>query len=170
MENETKIITIKNTRFIFATNFEGKPDDKYGSTDRIANVVVPPSMVPALEEAGINVKSWPREPEEGQQITYYIKTKASWRNRMGELKDERLWPNVRLYRGRNTNPVSLDEESVKTIDEIDIDEISVRLNPWQNNNGGITLYIQDLSVVQNLHNDPFGDMYGAPADSEEEPF
>lgn len=168
MDYETKIITIKNTRFIFDTNFEGKPDEKFGSTDRVANVVVPPAMVPELEAAGINVKSYPREPEEGQQITYFIKTKASWRNRYGELKDERFWPNIRLYRGRNTNPVNLDEDSAKTIDEIDIEEISVRLNPWQNQNGGITLYIQDLSVLQNCHDDPFGDMYGARTDEDEE--
>lgn len=156
---EEKIITIKNTRFIFNTNLAGKPDPTYGSTERIANVVVPPSMVKGLEDAGINVRSWPREPEEGQQPTYFIKTKASWRNKNGELKDERLWPTIKLYRGRNTDPIELDEESVQTIDEIDIEEISIRLNPWVNPNGGTTLYIKDLSVLQDL-NDPFGGMYG----------
>ena len=57
------------------------------------------------------------------------------------------------------------------IDDIcrDVEEISVRLNPWQNPNGGITLYIQDLSVLQNPNGDPFGDMYGHVED-EEVPF
>lgn len=166
-----QIITIKSTKFIFDTNFAGKPDSTYGSTDKIANIIVPPAMVPDLEAAGINVRSYPREPEEGQQITYFVKTKASWRNKLGELKDKRFWPNIRLYVGRNSNPVDLDEESAAMIDDIcrDVEEISVRLNPWQNPNGGITLYIQDLSVLQNPNGDPFGDMYGHVED-EEVPF
>lgn len=173
MEYENKIITIKGTNFIFDTNFEGRPDDKYGSTDRVANVIVPPAMVPQLETAGINVKSYPRNPEEGQQITYYVKVKSSWRYKNGDVKPEKFWPRIRTYEGRNTEPIDLDEESVKMIDSRNdnIEEISVRLNPWVNPNGGTTLFIQDLSVLFTPYGDPFGDLYGKQDDGDEsEPF
>lgn len=174
---EQKLITITDTRFIFQTNFEGKPDPTYGSTARVANVVIPPSMVKPLEDAGINVRSWPREPEEDQEITYFIKAQATWRYKNGELKDERLWPSIKLYRGRNTAAIELNEETVKTLDEIDIETINIQLSPWENPNGGISLYIRDLSVLMNCHQDPFAGCFGEPADiseearmDEEEPF
>lgn len=170
MEYENKIITIKGTRFIFPTNFEGRPDEKYGNTARIANIVIPSSMVKPLEDAGINVKSYPREPEEGQQLTYYVKAQANWRNKSGELKPERYWPKIRTYEGRNSKANEHDEESVGMIDNrlSTVEEISVMLNPWPNNNGGITLYIQDLSVVFSPNGDPYG--YGVKEEDEDMPF
>lgn len=171
MEFENKIITIKSTRFIFPTNFKGEPDPTYGNRAKIANIVVPPSMVPELEAAGINVKSYPREPEEGQQLTYFIKTEAKWRNKYGELRPDRYLPHIRTYEGRNSKPVELDEESAGMIDDrlSSIEEISVKINPWQNQNGGISLSIQDLSILFSPNGDPFGDMYGCQ-DEEDIPF
>lgn len=176
---ESKLIDIKNTRFIFKTNFRGEldPNSKFPSTDRVANVVIPPSMVADLESAGVNVKvTKPREgEEEGFQPTYFVKVKAAYRDKFGELKDKRRQPTIKLYRALNQAPVELDEESVGVIDEIDIKNISIRLNPWERPNGGVTLFIRNLSVLQDIDDDPFASMYGEPTpeatdDGEDIPF
>ena len=42
MARNSKIITIENTRFIFATNFSGDPErDTYGDDSRKANIIIP---------------------------------------------------------------------------------------------------------------------------------
>lgn len=164
-----KIITIKQTQFPQfqnATNLEGKPDPKYGSTTRFANIVVPPTMVKSLEDAGINVRSWTKGEDEDAEVVYFVKAQASWRYKNGDLKDKKLWPSIKIYEGRNSKPIELDEESVKEIDERQrhVEEVSVILNPWNNPNGGISLYIQDMSVLMTSKRDPFGDLYGVNED------
>ena len=34
-------VFLENTRFIYRTNFAGLPDEKYGSTTRYANILIP---------------------------------------------------------------------------------------------------------------------------------
>lgn len=178
MAYEDNKIAIKNTRFIFRTNLRGEldPDSKYPSTDRVANVVVPAERVAELEQLGINVRSTkPREGEEdGFQPTYFVKVKASYRDKYGELKPEKRQPKVILVRDEYNDPVRLDEDSVKMVDEIDIHHIDIVLNPWTNPNGGVTLYITHLYVVQEIDDDPFASQYirRAPRieDDEELPF
>lgn len=169
--NNNKIVDIQNTRFIFKTNFSGIPDPNsmYPSSDRVGNVVIPPDMVKIFEDAGCNVRATkPREgEEEGFQPTYFVKAKLSYRDKYGELKPEKLQPVVKLYRALNEVPVLLDEESVATIDEIDIKNISVRLSMWVRPNGGCSLYIRNLSVLQDIDDDPFASFYGEPNVAEE---
>lgn len=173
---ESKIINIKNTRFIFKTNFRGEmdPNSKYPSSDRVANIVVPEDMVASLEDAGISVKATHARPgeEEGFVPTYHIKAKVAYRDKYGELKPEKKLPKIKLYPGINTDPVLLTEDTIGMLDEIDIQSVSVSLNPWENPNG-VSLYIRNMSVLQDIDDDPFADLYGRKepvTPSEEEPF
>ena len=57
-------------------------------------------------------------------------------------------------------PVPLDEENVKLLDNIRIKNVNVILNPWENNNGGISLFIRTMYVEQDFDDDPYAARYG----------
>lgn len=175
-----RVFTVDNTNFQFKTNFAGVPDpnSKYPSSARFCNVIISPSMVQELEDIGINVRSWPREPEEGQQINYFVRAVVNYRNMLGELKPENLQPQIYLHPQDDIyNSVALNEDTVAMLDDIRIvpNSVDCTLAPVLNRNGGITIYVRTMHVTQELANDPHAAKYRRPVvdnstDDEEMPF
>lgn len=146
------LITVENTRFIFETNFSGDPSrDRYKSTQRKANVIVPENLARDLIEMGVNVRmTKPREgEEEGFIPVYFVSVNVNF--------DSKWPPKIYLVSGDN-DPVLLDEESIEIIDRISVDNVNVILNPheWTD---GVTLYVRTMYVEQGLNDDPFAARY-----------
>lgn len=146
------LITVENTRFIFETNFSGDPSrDRYKSTQRKANVIVPENLARDLIEMGVNVRmTKPREgEEEGFIPVYFVSVNVNF--------DSKWPPKIYLVSGDN-DPVLLDEESIDIIDRISVDNVNVILNPheWTD---GVTLYVRTMYVEQGLNDDPFAARY-----------
>ena len=156
-------VFIDNTRFIFKTNFSGDPKrDNFGSDRRKASVIIPdPELAKELIKSGFTVKeTGPREDDDPNTFVpeFHTTVLLSYRDRNGE--EVRYPPKVYLVSGDN-EPRLLDEESVREIDEMRIENVDVVLNPYQHNvnEGRKTLYIRTMYVVQKLDDDPYAAKY-----------
>lgn len=171
--NEEKLISVENTRFIFSTNFSGDPSrDKYRSPERKANLVIPDvKQAREMIDAGMNVKmTHAREgEEEGFIPTYYVPVKVNY-----NIEWERLKPKIYLVNDVLREPLLLDEDSVGSIDDIDISNVNVTLKAreWdRDGNKGITLWVRTMYVEQELSDDPFAERYRKQeVEPEEMPF
>lgn len=167
---EEKLISIENTKFIFATNFSGDPErDRFGSPERKANLIIPdPEQAKDMIDAGMNVKTTrPREgEEEGFVPTYYTPIKVNY-----DIEWERLKPKIYLVEPRSGEPVLLSEDTVGLIDTCTVANVNVTLKPREWERGmdkGVTLWVRTMYVEQDMDEDPFADRYRRPA--EEAPF
>lgn len=152
MENN-KLVSIENTRFIFETNFSGDPRrDKFGSTKRYANIVLPEDVASQLMEEGFNVKCLdPKEDYESNEPTYFIKATCNF--------ESKYPPRIYLVSGDN-NPSLLDSEAVGVIDTVYIKNVNAILSKWYNDNTGKwSLFVRTLYVEQELDSDPFAARY-----------
>lgn len=157
-----KVISLENTRFIHRTNFQGDPErDKYHSAARQATIVIPdPLLAEDMIDDGFNVKmTRPREgEEEGYIPAYYVKVFVNYAVK---------WPpKVYLVTGNNP-PVLLDEESIKTIDEIRVKNVNVVLTSREWSPGKYSLYVKTMYVEQDLETDPFAARYARRNDDDE---
>lgn len=155
MNNEKKIISIEDTRFIFKTNFSGDPErDSYGNDARKANIIIPDEeQALELRDAGFNVKQTkPREGDEENYIPrYFVSITANY--------DSEWPPKIYLVSG-NAAPVALDESSVGIIDKVYVTNVNVVLNVYQNKRTGkSSLYIKTMYVEQDIDSDPFASRY-----------
>lgn len=167
-----EMINLENTRFIFATNFEGNPDkDRFKSSKITCNIVIPDvDMAMAMLDAGYNVKeTTPREgEEEGFTKEYFIKCICNM--------DSQYPPKVYLVNEDNI-AVKLDAGSVSVLDEIRVKNVNAIISPWEYDDGKFSMYIQTLYVEQSIDDDPFASRYKRttnaiprPGFEEEEPF
>lgn len=150
-----ELISIADTRFIFATNFEGDPTkDKYRSPQRKGNIVVTEEQADKLRSLGCNVKVTQPKPgyEEEYEPTYYITVLV----RFGENRE--LWPKIYLISG-NSEPVRLTEETVGRIDDIWVENVCVTCARHEYEPGKNTLYVRSMYVTQKLDEDPFADRF-----------
>lgn len=152
MANE--MINLENTRFIFATNFEGNPDkDKYKSNKRVCNIVIPTvEQAMAMLDAGYPVKeTTPREgEEEGFVKEYFIKCNCNM--------DSQYPPKVYLVNEEGI-AVKLDRAGVSMLDDIRVKNVNATITPWEWEDGKFSMYIQVLYVEQSVEDDPYASRY-----------
>ena len=157
MENkERKIFCLENTRFIFATNFEGSPDKgRYHSTTRKGNVIIPDEETARqMMDYGINVKQTrpPEGEEEGFVPTYFVSVIINFDC------PNRFKPRIYIVSG-NSERVRLDEESVGQIDDMWVKNVNVTLAPNEYEEGRFSLYVRTMYVEQSIDDDPFAERY-----------
>lgn len=145
-------VELRNTRFIYATNFAGDPARGYmGNTTRKANIVIPPEKVNELIELGVNVHSTvPHEgEEEGFVPTYHAPIVLS----MHPKYDYMTPPEVHLISGEAN--ILLDEETVGRLDGIDVLNVNGTFSVSKKG----TLYVEVLYVEQDIRRNPFAELY-----------
>ena len=151
MARNSKIITIENTRFIFATNFSGDPErDRYRDDSRKANIIISTKeQADDLAEQGFNVKRTSPKPgeEEGFVPAYFIAVRVNY--------DSEWPPKVYLVSG-NSEPRLLDESTISTLDKIYVTNVNAVLNPYYSErNKTWSLYVKTMYVEQEVDDDPF---------------
>lgn len=150
MEN-SKIVSIENTRFIFETNFSGDPRrDKFGSDKRYANIIVPEELAEELTDEGFNVRHTDPKDDEYEK-TYFVRATVNY--------DSKFPPRIFLVSGDNP-PELLDVESVGVIDTMYIRNVNVILSKYYNAKmDKWSLYVRTMYVEQELDDDPFAARY-----------
>ena len=156
MARDVEKVTIRDTRFIFRTNFSGK-ETKYNQIGaKEFNVVLPDDIAEDLKDRGWNVKqTTPRE--EGDPPVYHLPVRINF--------DSYYPPRVWLINADNGKRVMLDDDTVGQLDSLssaEITKVNIVVNPSHyDNNGrkGIKAYCQNLMVY--FLPDPFEAEYEA---------
>lgn len=158
-----KTIAIDDTRFIFATNFSGLPEnDRFGDTRRKANVLIPdPEQAKDLIKSGFKVRETkPRQDDDPDEFVpdYFVTAVLKYRNRNG--LPVKYPPKVYLVSG-DADPILLDEETVGQIDAMRIKNVNIILNAYEYDpvNNAYSLYIRTMYVEQDLDDDPYAARY-----------
>ena len=156
-----KTIAIDNTKFIFATNFAGDPTkDRYNDARPKANIIIPdPEQAKDLIKAGVRVRETRPRPDDDPddfQPEYFITVLLKYRGKNGI--PVKYPPKVFLVSG-DSEPVLLDEETVKQIDTMRVHNVNVILNPYEYDAGKLSLYIRTMYVEQDLYDDPYAHLY-----------
>lgn len=154
------IVEIRNTHFIFRTNFSGDPArDRFKDDRRKASIIIPDKhLAEELVEAGFNVKLTKPAEDSDFKPEYYVTVIANF--------NSKIPPKVYLVCG-NEEPRKLDEESIGILDDIRIDNVNVILNPWVRDQFH-SLYITVMYVEQKMDYDPFAEEYERRGVNEEE--
>ncbi len=151
-------ITIDNTRFIYATNFAGNPDnDRFGDTRRKMNIIVPEDLAKELIKIGVKVRQTKPRPGEEEDFvpTYFTQVLLKYRNKAGvEMK---YLPRVYLVNDRNEE-ILRTEDDVAELDSIRVKNVNCVLNVRDYDNGK-NLYVRVMYVEQDLDDDPYAAMY-----------
>lgn len=142
------ILQIDDARIIYR-NFSGEGSKYNREGDKNFSVVIPDQeLANQLIEDGWNVKIRPpREEDEAPFMHLPVKVKFNDRG-----------PNV--YLESNGRRVSLDEESVACLDNVDIISVDLDIRPydWEvNGKEGRTAYLHSMRVVQEV--DRFAERY-----------
>lgn len=135
------ILMIDDARIVYR-NFSGRGDKFNREGDRNFSVVIPTEeMADALVQEGWNVKiKPPREEGDIPFMTLPVKIKFNDRG-----------PKVYLKTGHNQ--VTLDEESVSILDNVDILSVDMDIRPydWEvQGKEGRTAYLQSIKVTQEI--------------------
>ncbi|MBO7448970.1 MAG: hypothetical protein J6U54_01260 [Clostridiales bacterium] len=161
MSGNKNIIAIDDTRFIYETNFAGDPaKDKFGDARRKCNIIIPdPSQAQDMLDKGFRVKSTKPGPDDDPDDfipTNFVQAVLKYRDRYG--KELKYPPKVYLVNADN-EPVPLDEEDVKVLDQIRASNVNVILNAWETDDGSYSLYIRTMYVEQDFDEDPYAARY-----------
>lgn len=164
--NDSRLVVLKDTKFIFKTNFAGDPnEDRFRSTKRRGNIIIPDiEMAQALLDAGFKVKATKPRPGEEEDFvpTFYVSVTLNY---------DSPWPPEVYLVSPGAAPVLLDADSVGVVDKAYVLRVRVALNPYENPNTGIkSLYIRTMYVEQDVGNDPFAHMYANMREEEKLPF
>ena len=141
-------------------NFSGTESKYNRKGDRNFCVIIDdPDKVQELLDDGWNVRCLaPRE--EGDIPTCYIPVKVSFDN---------YPPKVYLY--TSTKRTELDEESIDTLDYVEIDRVDLTLSPYEwevQGKSGIKAYLKTLHVT--IKEDPHAAKYAHYDDANQNPF
>lgn len=133
------ILQIDDARIIYR-NFSGRGDKYNREGDRNFSVVIPDEdLANQLIDCGWNVKMKPPRDEDDAPFMHLpVKVKFNDRG-----------PTVKLVSGNRE--VSLDEESVSCLDNIDIISVDLDIRPydWEvNGKEGRTAYLHGMRVIQ----------------------
>lgn len=163
---------LADTKFIFATNFAGNPEqDKYGDSRHKANIIINnPKVVQMMIDAGANVRSTkPRMNDDPSDFTpeYFVTVIAKYRRRL----DGRPVRNPsQVYLMSNGTKRCLTEETIGLLDDTMISKVDCTLTPYRYdpNKDAISLNIDIMYVKQRVRYDPFASDYDDGV--EEDPF
>lgn len=165
-ERRNKLIFLENTRFIFRTNFAGLPDEKYGSTTRYGNILIPdPEIAQELVDDGYLVKETkPREGEEaGFEPKYFTRIVLNYNSDYAKNNP----PKVYLVEGNKRT--LLDEDSVGMIDHIYILNVKVSIEEsFLKKFGKKVLYIKTMYIYHDTEDDPWAAEYEDAGQPEED--
>jgi hypothetical protein len=153
--NDSRLVVLEDTKFIFKTNFAGDPnEDRFRSTKRRGNIIIPDiEMAQALLDAGFKVKATKPRPGEEEEFvpTFYVSVTLNY---------DSPWPPEVYLVSPGAAPVLLDADSVGVVDKAYVLRVRVALNPYENPTTGIkSLYIRTMYVEQDVGNDPFAHIY-----------
>ena len=166
--NAVERVTIEDTRFIFKTNLQGDPkrDERFGSRECKANVIIPEDFAKELTELGCNVRHT-NEDEDGN-VAWFVTVKLNF----GSWKA----PKIYLVSGDN-EPRPIDEDLIGEIDALadshSVSNIKLVANTYKSERGEFkTLWIDTMYVEQSMDDDPFYNYYrrGREEEPEELPF
>ena len=153
------VVQIDNARIIYR-NFAGAPSKFNREGDRnFAVVIEDQDIAEALTEKGWNVKIKPPR-EEGDEPFMFLPVKVKFNDR---------GPRVYLQNslgGRNR--VTLDEDTVGILDNVDITNVDLDIRPYDwdvQGKTGRTSYLQSICVTQEV--DRFLDRYAEQESPEE---
>ena len=153
------VVQIDNARIIYR-NFAGAPSKFNREGDRnFAVVIEDQDIAEALTEKGWNVKIKPPR-EEGDEPCMFLPVKVKFNDR---------GPRVYLQNslgGRNR--VTLDEDTVGILDNVDITNVDLDIRPYDwdvQGKTGRTAYLQSICVTQEV--DRFLDRYAEQESPEE---
>ena len=143
------ILQIDNARIVYR-NFAGEGSKFNREGDRnFAVIIEDEETAEALTKEGWNVKVKPPRDEDDTPFMFLpVKVKFNDRG-----------PTVYLKSG-NADPVKLNEENVRCIDEIDILSVNLDIRPYNwdvNGKEGRTAYLQSMLVYQDV--DRFAAMF-----------
>lgn len=166
-DRRNTLVFLENTRFIYRTNFAGLPDEKFGSTTRYGNILIPdPEQAMELADEGFDVRETrPREgEEEGFEPRYYVKTILNYDSEVAKQRP----PKVYLVEG-NHEPELLDAESVGIIDNIYVLNVKATLEKsYSKRYDKHLLYVKVMYVEHDMEDDPWGESYRSAGQPEED--
>lgn len=134
-----KPVVLEECRMIFR-NFEGRKGRFNREGDRSFCVILPPDKAKEMEEEGWNVK-YLKARDEGDEDTPYLMVRISYSGRPPRIEVISL-----------SGKVALDEETVGTIDDMDIKYSDMLIRPYEwsvQGDTGISAYLAKLYVVLN---------------------
>ena len=141
VDEPRELLLIDDARIVYR-NFAGAATKFNRAGDRNFAVIIPDEdMKDALVANGYNVKIKPPRDEDDSPFMY-LPVKIKFNNR---------GPKVYLKSG--TNIVTLDEDSIGCIDEMDIISVDLDIRPfdWEvNGKEGRTAYLESIHVTQDL--------------------
>ena len=142
------ILEIEDARIIYR-NFGGVASKYNREGDRNFAVIIPnDDICKELMDMGWNVKiKPPRDDDDSPFMFLPVKVKFNARG-------------IGAYLQSGGRVVRLTEDTIDTLDEIDISSVSMDIRPydWEvNGKVGRTAYLQAINVIQNI--DRFGAMY-----------
>lgn len=152
------VLQIDDARIIFR-NFSGKGGKYNAEGNRNFCMIIPnEEIADELISLGWNVTVKPPR-EEGEEPLRFLKVK---------VKFDGYPPIIYLRSGKNT--VKLDEETVGSLDSIDISKADLDISPYEydvNGRHGISAYLKSMCVYQEY--DRFAERF-SNEDSDDTPF
>jgi len=161
--NDVASFSVENAKIIFR-NFRGEKGQYNRAGDKsFCLVISDPEMLDTLIAEGWNVK-YCKPREEGEEHgDAYIPVK---------VKYDPIPPKIFLINGKGGKPTLLDEETVKSLDSADIENVDITVRPycWEMNDGksGVTAYVKVMYVT--IVKDDFADKYNHYEEDEDAPW
>lgn len=151
MASKEKIV-IENAHIIFK-NFSGKGTDYNTEGDRNFCVVLDEDQAEMMKNLGYNVKTkLPREGYEDDGTFNFLKVKVSMK--YGDNRD------AEIYRIVGNNRKRLNEATVGSLDWDDIENVDLRIRPWnwtKGNRSGVSAFLDAMYVT--VREDPLDAKY-----------
>lgn len=162
MPRQAENVIIRDTRFIFKTNFRGEKKKYNDRGAKEFNIVLPPDIAEELKAKGWNVKKLPPR-NEGDEALFHLPVRINF--------DSFYPPRVWLINADSGRRTMLDDDTVGQLDYLasnEITKVNIVVNPSHyDNNGreGIKAYCQKLMVY--FLPDPFEAEYEAEFGSDD---
>lgn len=137
MPRQDNTVLLEDVRIIFR-NFAGREGMYNREGDRNFAVLLPPDIAEQLAKDGWNVKML-KAREEGEEDQAYISVTVSFKGRP---------PTIKMITSRGQT--FLDEDSVETLDWVDIQQVDLIIRPYDwavSGNTGRKAYLQSLYIT-----------------------